>query len=75
MLLAHQMNSDIAVARKAIGDATAKARGRVLDLGQGNIDAIVDAALEVAEEARRFADLMRQQSLNARGNLSVVGHA
>ncbi|MGB8898523.1 MAG: hypothetical protein WCC90_04390 [Methylocella sp.] len=69
------MNSDIAVARKAIGDATAKARGRVLDLGQGNIDAIVDAALEVAEEARRFADLMRQQSLNARGNLSVVGHA
>lgn len=69
------MNSDIAVARKAIGDATAKARGRVLDLGQGNIDAIVDAALEVAEEARRFADLMRQQSLNARGHLSVVGHA
>ena len=40
-----------------------------------NIDAIVEAALEVAKEARRFADLMRQQSLNTRGHLSVIGHA
>lgn len=75
MLLAHQMNSGMAVARKAIAEATAKARGRVLDLGQGNIDGIVEAALEVVKEARRFADLLRQQSPNTRGHLSVIGHA
>jgi hypothetical protein len=79
MLLAHRMNSDLAVARKAIGEATAKAaasaRDHILDLGQANIDAMIQAALEVADEARRFADLMRQQALNARGNVSVVGHA
>jgi flagellar biosynthesis GTPase FlhF len=73
MLLAHQMNSDMAMARKAIAEATAKARARVLDLGQVNIDAIVDAALEVAEAARRFADLMRQHTPNTRGHLSVIG--
>lgn len=79
MLLAHQMNSDLAVARKAIGEAVAKAaasaRDHALDLGQANIDNMVEAALEVAKEARRFADLLRQQSLNTRGHQSVVGHA
>ena len=73
MLLAYQMNSDMAVARKAIAEATAKARNRVLDLGQVNIDAIVDAALGIAEEARRFADLMRQHTPNTHGHLSVIG--
>jgi len=58
MLLAHQINSDLAVARKAIAEATAKAaasaRDRVLDLGQVNIDNMVESALEVAKEARRL---------------------
>ena len=79
MLLALQIDSDLAAARKSIGEASAKpaasARDHVLDLGQANIDNMVEAALEIAEEARRFADLMRQQSLNTRGHLSVVGHA
>jgi hypothetical protein len=79
ILLARQIDSDLAVARKAIGEAAAKAaasaRDHALDLGQANIDNMVEAALEVAEEARRLADLLRQQSLNARGHLSVVGHA
>jgi hypothetical protein len=79
ILLARQIDSELAVARKAIGEAAAKAaasaRDHALDLGQANIDNMVEAALEVAEEARRFADLLRQ-SLNARGHLSVVvGHA
>ena len=73
MLLALQIDSDLAVARKAIAKASAKSRDRALDLSQVNIDAMVQAALEVAEEARRFADLMRQHSPNTRGHLSVIG--
>jgi hypothetical protein len=69
----------LAEARKAIAKAAAtaaaKSRDHVLDLSRLDIDVIVQAALEVAEDARRFADLLRQQSANTRGHLSVIGHA
>ncbi len=72
MLVARQLDRDLAEARKAIAKAAAKAREGVLELGQVNIDAMVEAALEVAEEAREFADLIRH-SANTRGHLAVIG--
>ncbi len=67
MLLAHQIDRDLAEARKAIFKAAAKARDCVLELGQVDSDAMVEAALEVAEDARRFADLVREHSANSVG--------
>jgi hypothetical protein len=75
MLLANQIDCDLTEARKAIAKAAAKALDRVSDLGQVDIVAMVEAALEVAEEARRVADLIRRYSPNKRGHLSGIGQS